>query len=349
MNERRIIAVVEIVAVLALVAACQDVARAQTTVEYDPSGYDSNGPVFMELAAEDCSQPKPVYGEPDAWMQPQFPAQTAPMEMVPIMPLPESAGPRPGMGGEMFGAPGMAMPMNAPMGAAMGAAPMTAPPGMVLPPAAQGAPQGPLDNIAPGGAISPQFGLPAGPEPIAGLANPIIVPATNDEVAWDQIVDVVTDYFTVTREQQVRRSGESWSEGRIETAYQGGAGWLQPFRKDSVGSFNRWESTFQTIRRKALVRVMPDANGFQVEVIVEKELEDLPHPERAMAGAAAFRFDQSLPSDRAQEVGRTFSSDRWLPLGRDAALEAKMLADIQSRLSGVGTASNPSIWPAVWP
>lgn len=322
---------IELVAVIFLAAARQDVARGQTVVDYGASG-----PYLVEPSQEDCSVPKPVYVGPEMeWGQ-----QAPPMEIVPMIPLPEGAGPRPGaMPGEMFGAPVMGGPMGGP--------PMNAAPGMM--PGPMGAPQGPLENIAPGGAISPRFGLPAGPEPVPAFANPMNVPAANDEFAWEQIVDVVTEYFTVTREQQVRRSGEAWSEGRIETAYQGGASWLVPFRKDSVGSFNRWESTFQTIRRKALVRVMPDANGFAVEVIVEKELEDLPHPERAMAGAAAFRFDQSLPSDRSQEVGRTFSSERWLPLGRDAALEAKMLADIQARLNGVATASKPSVWPAFWP
>ena len=201
---------------------------------------------MMEPPAEDCSQPKPVLIEPQpqVWVQP-----AAPMEMVPIMPLPESAGPRPEMlplddgGADVWGA------MRRGMG-----------PEMLPPPAEAGSP---LENIAPGGSISPQFGLPRGPEAVPGGANPIFVPAANDEYAWEQIADVVSDYFTIAREQQVRRSGEAWSEGRIETQYQGGASWLEPFRKDSVGAFNRWESTFQTIRRKALVRVIPDANGYR--------------------------------------------------------------------------------------
>ena len=90
------------------------------------------------------------------------------------------------------------------------------------------------------------------------------------------------------------------------------------------------------------MRVIPDANGFLVEVVVEKELEDLPRPERASAGVAAFPNDFSLPTARAGDVSRTFSSPRWLPLGRDPALEAKMLADIHARLNGVTTAASPS-------
>jgi hypothetical protein len=320
MEVRRIIPHI-LINVIAALSMRRDVAVAQQPVQYA-----APGPYLMEPTAEDCSIPKPVFIEPQpqVWVQP-----ATPMEMVPIMPLPESAGPRPGeMMGPMFGGPAMSMPQGTPG---------------LLPPPADAA--SPLESIAPGGAISPQFGLPRGPEAAAGGANPIFVPAANDEITWEQIADVVSDYFTISREQQVRRSGEAWSEGRIETAYQGGASWLEPFRKDSVGAFNRWESTFQTIRRKALVRVIPDATGFLVEVVVEKELEDLPRPERASAGVAAFPNDFSLPTARAGDVSRTLSSPRWLPLGRDPALEAKMLADIHARLNGVTTSASPSLWP----
>lgn len=159
------------------------------------------------------------------------------------------------------------------------------------------------------------------------------MPVVDEELAWDQIVDVVSDYFTVAREQRARRDGGV--EGRIETAPQDGATWLEPHRRDSVGEFNRWESTFQTIRRRAIVRVIPDAAGYLVEVVVEKELEDLPTPEKATAGAATFRNDGSLPSRRLEEVSRTRSSPRWIQLGRDPPLEQRMLAEIHARLSGV--------------
>jgi len=293
----------------------QDVASAQAPVEFAPTG-----PYLFKPPDVDCSQPKPIMVQPEGmWIQP-----ATPTEVVPIMPLPESMGPRPEMlPGPMFGTPALV-------------------PGAVYPPVEAGSP---LSNIAPGGTISSQFGLPSAPEAAPGFANPIFVPAGDDQLAWEQISDVVSDYFRIAREQQVRRSGEAWSEGRIDTAYEGGATWLEPFRKDSVGRFNRWESTFQTIRRSAVVRVIPDANGYLVEVVVQKEIEDLPHPERATAGAASFLNNESLPTKRAGDVSRTLSSPRWLPLGRDPALEARMLADIHARLSGVTTATSPSIWP----
>jgi hypothetical protein len=138
----------------------------------------------------------------------------------------------------------------------------------------------------------------------------------------------------------VRLVGNVLTEGRIDTFPQGGATWFEPHLDDSVGRYNRLESTLQTIRRQAVVHVIPVEGGFLVDVAVTKELEDLPQPERATAGAASFRYDNSLPTrtapDDTQESPRS-----WIPLGRDTALEQQMLAQLLARF---GAATHPSSW-----
>jgi hypothetical protein len=172
-----------------------------------------------------------------------------------------------------------------------------------------------------------------GPLPVSLLhPNPTLVSPVHHELMWNQIVDVVDDYFRIQTEQAVQQAGDVLTEGRIDTFPQGGATLLEPQRRDSVGRFNRWESTLQTIRRHAHVRVTPGAGGFLVEVIVEKELEDLPRPERATAGASTFRNDTSLErrssgTDREPGLG-------WISLGRDFALEQQILSEIHTRLGG---------------
>jgi hypothetical protein len=174
--------------------------------------------------------------------------------------------------------------------------------------------------------------------PVGALSNPLYVPVANDELAWEQIADVVSDYFQIASERRARRAGGVWTEALIETAPQGGATKLEPQRGDSVGEFNRWESTFQTIRRRAAVRVTPDGGGYLVSVEVQKELENLPRPELATAGAATLRFDQSLPNRETIEVNPAQESALWIALGRDPALEQQMLADIQARFGAAATA-----------
>jgi hypothetical protein len=209
-------------------------------------------------------------------------------------------------------------------------------PGSIFgPPPAVAGVVGANPGLPPGAVMVPQPGAPGGLAVMAGPPNPIMVPVGDENLAWDQISDVVDDYFKIAREQRVRRTGDAWTEGRIETAPLDGATVLEPHRKDSVGSFNRWESTFQSIRRRATVRVIPDPNGYLVEVIVLKELEDLAKPEKATAGPVAFGSDQTLPSQRLEEITRTHTSPRWIPLGRDPALEQRILADIHARLNGI--------------
>jgi hypothetical protein len=191
--------------------------------------------------------------------------------------------------------------------------------------------------ITPPGAVAAPLPSPPGAVPVAapGPPNPIMVPVADETYAWDQIADVVDDYFKITREQRVRRTGEAWTEGRIETATLDGATVLEPHRHDSVGWFNRWESTFQSIRRRAIVRVIPDPNGYLVEVVVLKELEDLPKPEKGTVGPSTFGSELTMPSQRLEEVVRTHPSPKWIPMGRDPALEQRMLSDIHARLNGI--------------
>lgn len=210
-------------------------------------------------------------------------------------------------------------------------APLAAP--SLLFPAPQAVPLGPATLAPPlqNNTILP----PPGTAAIGTVsANPLYLPVTNQDWAWEQIVDVVDDYFRIERENRVQLIGNVITEGRIDTFPQVGATWLEPHRPDSVGRTNRWESTLQTIRRRAVLRVIPEQGGYLVEAVVYKELEDLPRPEHSTAGAAAFRHDSSLASRLSEGVLKTRFSKHWLPLGRDPAVEQQMLAEIRARVVG---------------
>jgi hypothetical protein len=180
----------------------------------------------------------------------------------------------------------------------------------------------------------------------AAVPNPILVPVTDHDAAWDGIVDVVDDYFKIEREDRVHVVGDYLNEGQIETYYQTGATLFEPWRGDSANAYERLESTLQSIRRKALVRVIPDASGYQVDVTVLKELEDVERPMYATTGAAVFRYDNSVDrntepesalarqvGDQARPVANPRDTKGWIGLGRDAALEQELLLKIQDRLT----------------
>jgi hypothetical protein len=212
-----------------------------------------------------------------------------------------------------------------------------APPPTILIPAQTSAPPGSLP-----GEIVPDVVPP----------STALVPVTNRDYAWDQIVDVVDDYFKIAQEDRVKIVGDVVTEGRIDTFPVTGATIFEPWRRDSVNLSERWESTLQSIQRRASIRVIPDERGYVVDVSVWKELEDVPKPIMASAGAATFRYDTSLqrdtefdpdpnriPGDPARPVGPRTPTAGWIYLGRDPALEQEMLAKIRLKLCAPPVAS----------
>jgi hypothetical protein len=171
----------------------------------------------------------------------------------------------------------------------------------------------------------------APPIPVAS-DNPAVLPAVDRDLLWQHLVDVVDDHFTIDREEQVRQIGDVITEGRIDTFPEVGSTYFEPWRRDSANSYEKLESTLQTIRRQCVVRVIPTASGYLVDLAVFKELEDLARPEMATAGAATLRHDTSLERV-VQPVGDQPFVRGWIPLGRDVALEQRMLLHLRNRLA----------------
>ncbi len=173
----------------------------------------------------------------------------------------------------------------------------------------------------------------ANPPPQAALAqNPMYVPLSDREFLWNQLVDTVDDYFDIRREERVRSVGGVLTEGQIETLPKPGATSLEPWHQDSSLGFERRYATLQSIRRRAMVFVRPQADGgYLVDLQVFKELEDVSQPEFSTVNVEGLRHDgglerpQSDPPDGPGTLG-------WIPMGRDTMLEQRMLADLRGRL-----------------
>lgn len=168
------------------------------------------------------------------------------------------------------------------------------------------------------GCASPWLGAP----PPVAVGNPILVPAANDEVLWERTVDVLHDFhFQIARENRFSRV--------IETDYRTGSGLLEPWHHDSVGLANRMESTLQSVRRKVLVRLLPSEQGAGYLVSVEafQEREDLPGIAANSPGGASFQENKPLQRDLNLVVGQSAPSG-WIPMGRDPALEQKILQSL---------------------
>lgn len=153
---------------------------------------------------------------------------------------------------------------------------------------------------------------------LAAVSNPLLISTGNEDVAWEQIVDVLHEYhFEIERENRQART--------IETKFRVGSGLLEPWHKESVGWQNRLESTLQSIRRKVIVTISPCQQGYAVQVVALKELENLDAVAANSPGGATFQESAPLERDLSQVVGQSRPSG-WIPQGRDLELERDLLA-----------------------
>ena len=178
--------------------------------------------------------------------------------------------------------------------------------------------------------------------PVA-MPNPMVIPVSDVDFAWRQLVDMVDDYFEIASEQQVREIGGVLMDGRITTRPLTGATCIEPLRRDAVGLYERLHGTFQSVRRTAHMRVMPVASGFQIQLEVLKELEDVSQPEYSTVTSAVRRHDGSLIANNGlnRELGP--GTLGWISLGRDEALEQEMLRNLHARLFNAELVPQPPL------
>jgi hypothetical protein len=158
------------------------------------------------------------------------------------------------------------------------------------------------------------------PQPVAD--NPLVVPINDFEAVWNKTVAEVGTYFEIASENRLSRT--------IITEPKIGATVLEPWLGDSVTIGDRVESTLQTMRRFAVIKIDPaPAGGFLVKVEVHKELEDMVKPDRQAAGRAVFNND--FPVNRVREVvGPVPVASGWIPRGRDSNLEQAILSGVRN-------------------
>ena len=187
-----------------------------------------------------------------------------------------------------------------------------------------------IASIAVLACLAPVWGC-AGPVFTIQQANPAFIPIADREFLWNTLVDVIDDSYRIDREERVRLVDNELTVGRIDTHFESSAGWLEPWRSDTVTFFDRLEATLQSMRRKAEVHVVPVMGGFNVEVNVFKELEDVQRPLYSTAASGTLRYDTSQRHTKST-VGDQPVVSGWIPQGRDAAAEQFIINQLMSRL-----------------
>lgn len=121
-------------------------------------------------------------------------------------------------------------------------------------------------------------------------------------------------------------------DGRIETMPRIAPGVAEFLKPGSPVIGERVLASFQTYRHRASVKIQPaDNGGFFIQVLVFKELEDLPRPVRSTVGAAVFRTQNNVER-QVDIVDPTVYEANWIPRGRDLSMEQQILRTLQKNL-----------------
>ncbi len=174
--------------------------------------------------------------------------------------------------------------------------------------------------------------------PTGQCPNPIMRPGDPSQYGaiFETVLNVVDDYFEI--KDANRGAGVIVSHPKIAP------GLDQIWKAGSPDGAERLLATLQTIRYRCEVTIQSVAadpaqpsvpTGYVIQVIVYKELEDLPRPIKATAGQAAFRSDNTV--DRQFEVVEpAVIETSWIPKGREVYLEQEILKRINRELQRCG-------------
>ena len=164
--------------------------------------------------------------------------------------------------------------------------------------------------------------------------NSVTVNCCNPAVLWEAMVIPVRKYFSIYKEEPCRQVGSCINQGFLETNRTIGATIFEPWRGDSVGTRQRWESTLHTIARSARITVSwNEGSSYTIEVVVKKEIENIAPVNLSRNGQDNYFLSDSR---------RTFtdplfnsenqSSNQWYCIGRDPLLEQRLLAEIEQSI-----------------
>jgi hypothetical protein len=120
--------------------------------------------------------------------------------------------------------------------------------------------------------------------------------------------------------------------GLVTTGPLTGDSWFEFWRDDTVGSHEVAESSIHTVRRSVSLQVTPRGQGSEVLVRVKKERMSAPGlaPEEV---SGSFSLYDPRASDLQRQDDLVATKYKWIDMGRDEALEQRILGRIQAVLS----------------
>jgi hypothetical protein len=122
--------------------------------------------------------------------------------------------------------------------------------------------------------------------------------------------------------------------GVIRTRPLRGEQFFELWRSDNAGRFNTAESNLQSIQRTVEMTFQPQPTGICMQCQVTTQRLSLPEEAIQSFTSAPALLTASTQSKQALDVDTERAEQlRWIDLGRDAALEQKIIQRIQKTIS----------------
>src|SRR5947209_11067458 len=158
--------------------------------------------------------------------------------------------------------------------------------------------------------------------------NQVYIPLRSDPEGYEAVFEKVVQVL-ISHGFDIAEQGTNRYDGRIVCKPRVAPGLGQPFKAGSPDLYERTLATLQSYRHRAEAKIepaAPPAGGFFVQVTVYRELEELPRPTRATAGAV-FRNYMTIER-QFSVIDPTVFESTWIPRGRDTGIEQAILAHL---------------------
>ncbi len=157
------------------------------------------------------------------------------------------------------------------------------------------------------------------------------------EELWESAGDTLrAHYFRLDRQDR--------NEGVITTYPETSANWFEWWRPQPQPAYYWAEANLHTMQRQATVQIKPaaDHGSYDVGVEIERYRYSLEERQIDNSAAALRLFSGGAPTESGQRLSPAESS-HWVRLGRDAALEERLLSTLLRRYrSSAAPATQPA-------
>lgn len=151
---------------------------------------------------------------------------------------------------------------------------------------------------------------------------------TESAISADDLDGLWDSSLAVLRKFDFQPDRQDRGAGVITTFPTTSMQWHEPWRQDVADGYGLAMASLHTIQRKVTIRFIKE-NGWILDVQVEMFLLSAPDYQVTTASSAIRSFNGDLPTVTG-EMAPGADSRQWVPLGRDANMEARILDRILS-------------------